>query len=149
MPTDTSTNQLVINRPTKTQFNGLNPSRTELWCVDPEFNGGKMLATDADGDIVESSMTPRQSVTDTTSTSITLANAVSGTDYHYGTITSLTITANDTSDQEITIYFTAGATILVSLPNTLEYIGSAPVFEANKKYAISILNNICVAGAVG
>ena len=147
--TDTAVKKLVINRPTKTQFEQLQPNKYELWAVDPEFTGGKLLATDTDGDIIETSITPRQSVTDTTSTTITLANAVAGTDYHYGTLTSLTITANDTSDQEITIYFTAGTTILVSLPASLQYIGSVPVFEANKTYAISILNNICVAGQVG
>ena len=147
--TDTQVNQLIINRLTKTQFNGVAPSNTELWAVDPEFGGGKLLATDSEGDIVETSMTPRQSVVDTTSTTITLANAVAGTDYHYGILTSLTVTANDTSDNEITIYFTAGSTIFVTLPNTLQYIGSAPVFEPNTTYAISILNNVCVAGQVG
>ena len=147
--TDIQVNQLIINRLTKTQFNGVAPSNTELWAVDPEFNGSKILATDSDGEIVETAQVPRQTVTDTTSTTITLANAVAGTDYHYGTLTSLTVTANDTSDQEINIYFTAGTTILVSLPAGLQYIGSAPVFEANKTYAVSILNNICVAGQVG
>ena len=155
MPTtDTKVNQLVINRLTKTQFNSVSPSNTELYAVDPEFTGGKVLSTDSNGDVVESSIDPtkvvsRNTVADTTSTTITLDNAVAGTDYHYGTLTSLTVTANDTSDNEITIYFTAGSTIAVSFPNTLQYIGSAPVFEANKTYAVSILNNICVAGMVG
>ena len=99
-------------------------------------------------DGVISTVPIRTTVTDLTSTSITLANAVAGTDYHYGTLTSLTVTANDTSDNEITIYFTAGSTITVTLPNTLQYIGSAPVFEAGNKYAISILNNILVAGVI-
>lgn len=152
--TTTAVQKLKINRLTKTQFEGATPSSSELYLTDPEFSGGKLLQTDAKGDIVESTIDPtkvisRNSVTDTTSTSITLANAVAGTDYHYGTLTSLTVTANDTSDNEITIYFTAGSTIAVSLPQTLEYIGSAPVFEANTKYAISILNNICIAGAIG
>lgn len=150
---DTATD-LVINKPTQSQFeaaSGLDP--TEVYFVDPQFSGNKLLATDANGDIVESTIDPtnvisRNSVTDTTSTSITLANAVAGTDYHYGTLTSLTVTANDTSDNEITIYFTAGSTIAVSLPAGLEYIGSAPVFEANTKYAVSILNNICIAGVI-
>ena len=294
---DTSKSQLVINRPTKTQFNSVTPDNYQLWFVDPEFSGGKVLQTDSSGDIAESTLdvsnvvttntaqditgaknfkspvtiqngsgtgtlvfgadvnadtltantrklgrinapiytnpsvtatllgwdtagddqspvtnrnedavcfggmkkitnctspmsitfcvnrtrnsalaenkvyalamdansaifsvppkygsknlVARESITDTTSTSITLSNAVAGTDYHYGTLTSLTVTANDTSDNEITIYFTAGATISVILPNTLQYIGSAPVFEANTTYVISILNNICVAGAVG
>lgn len=152
--TTTSVQKLKINRLTKTQFEGASPSNTQLYCVDPEFVGSKLLQTDANGDIVESTIDPtkvisRNSVTDTTSTTITLSNAVAGTDYHYGTLTSLTVTANDTSDNEITIYFMAGSTISVSLPQTLEYIGSAPVFEANTKYAISILNNICIAGAIG
>jgi len=90
----------------------------------------------------------RQTVTDTSSTSITLANANANTDYHYGTLTSLTVAANDTSDLETTIYFTAGNTIAVSLPATLEYIGSAPSFEPNTSYAISIANNILVSGVV-
>ena len=152
--TTTAVQKLKINRLTDTQFDGATPSNTELYFVDPEFQGSKVLATDSNGDIVESTIDPtkvisRNSVTDTTSTSITLANAVAGTDYHYGTLTSLTVTANDTSDNEITIYFTAGSTITVSLPASLQYIGSAPVFEANKSYAISILNNICIAGQVG
>ena len=156
MPTYSDTKvDLVINKPSQSQFDsatGLDP--TELYFVEPNFSGNKLLQTSATGDIVESTVDPtkvisRNSVTDTTSTSITLSNAVAGTDYHYGTLTSLTVTANDTSDNEITIYFTAGSTIAVSLPQTLEYIGSAPVFEANTKYAISILNNICIAGAIG
>ena len=147
MSNDTSVQQLIINRPNKTQFDAVVPNKYELWAVDPEFVGDKFLGTDADGDIIEKNL--RNTVTDTTSTTITLDNAVAGTDYHYGTLTSLTVTANDTSDQEITIYFTAGNTISVSLPQTLEYIGSAPVFEANTTYAISILNNILVAGAIG
>lgn len=150
----TKVQKLRIYRPDKTQFESVLPDPYALYAVDPEFAGGKLLQTDANGDIIESTIDPtkvisRNSVTDTTSTSITLSNAVAGTDYHYGTLTSLTVTANDTSDNEITIYFTAGSTINVSLPPTLQYIGSAPVFEANTTYAISILNNICIAGAVG
>ena len=145
--TDTQVSQLVINRPNKTQFDDVAPNKYEVWAVDPEFVGNKFLGTDDGGDIIEKSL--RNTVTDTTSSTITLDNAVAGTDYHYGTLTSLTVTANDTSDNEITIYFTAGSTITVTLPNTLQYIGSAPVFEPNTTYAISILNNICIAGAVG
>ena len=141
--TDTAAPQLIYNRLTKTQFQSATPSNTEVYAIDPEFVGNRGLITDANGDIVE-----RANVTDLSSTSITLANANAGTDYHYGTLTSLTITANDTSDEEITIYFTAGNTITVSLPASLDYIGSAPVFDANTTYAISILNNILVAGVV-
>ena len=59
MPTtDTAVNQVIINRLTKTQFNGASDlSETELYAVDPEFVGGKLLKTDSNGDIVESSDT--------------------------------------------------------------------------------------------
>lgn len=56
--TDTQAPQLVVNRLTKTQFQDATPSNTELWAVDPEFQGGKILATDNNGDIVESTVTP-------------------------------------------------------------------------------------------
>ena len=142
--TDTAVTQLVINRLNQTQFdNASSLENNEVYAVDPQFAGGRELVTTVDGDIAE-----KNKVTDTTSTTITLANANAGTDYHYGTLTSLTITANDTSDLETTIYFTSGNTITVSLPASLDYIGSAPVFEPNTTYAISILNNILVAGAV-
>ena len=135
---------LVINQLTQAQFdNATSISEDELYLVDPEFTGGKGLMTDNQGEIVE-----KQTVTDTTSTTITLTNAVAGTTYKYGTLTALTITAVDTSDEEITIYFTAGTSIAVSLPATIEYIGSAPVFEAGEKYVISILNNVLVSGRI-
>lgn len=86
-------------------------------------------------------------VTDLTSTSITLANAAANTVYKYGTLTSLTITANDTSNLETVIYFTAGTGITVNLPNTLETIGT-PSFGAGNKYILSIQNNILVAGII-
>lgn len=86
-------------------------------------------------------------VTDLTSTSITLANAAANTVYKYGTLTSLTITANDTSNLEIVIYFTAGTGITVNLPNTLETIGT-PSFGAGNKYVLSIQNNILVVGII-
>lgn len=55
--TDTEITQLIINRLTKTQYEGVtSPSENELWAVDPEFKGGKILATDASGDIVESGL---------------------------------------------------------------------------------------------
>ncbi len=141
---ETITQSLRINRLNQTQFSQAGDLPVnELYLVDPEFTGGKGLMTDLTGDIVE-----KQAVTDTTSTTITLSNAVAGTTYHYGTLTALTITAVDTSDEEITIYFTAGTSIAVSLPATIEYIGSAPYFEAGEKYVISILNNVLVSGRV-
>ena len=146
-------NPLIINQLTQNQFdNATSISEEELYLVDPEFTGGKVLATDNQGEIVETdtnvSLIERKVVTDLTSTSITLANAEAGTTYHYGTLTSLTITANDTADNEINIYFTAGTAIAVSLPASIQYIGYAPVVESGKSYVISILNNILVSGEV-
>lgn len=61
---DTTTSQLVINRPTKTQFEQLTPNKYELWAVDPEFAGGKILQTDSNGDIIETSLSASGVVTD-------------------------------------------------------------------------------------
>lgn len=55
--TETPVSQLKINRLTKTQFDGASDlSETELYAVDPEFTGGKLLKTDSDGNIVESTL---------------------------------------------------------------------------------------------
>ena len=101
MTTDSTTSKLIINRLTATQFNSAVPSNTELYAVDPEFTGGKGLMTNSNGEIVEN-----PTVTDLTSTTITLANAAAGTTYKYGTLTALTITANDDSSLETIISFT-------------------------------------------
>ena len=144
MTTDSTTSKLIINRLTATQFNSAIPSNTELYAVDPEFTGNKGLMTNSNGEIVEN-----PTVTDLTSTTITLANAVAGTTYKYGTLTSLTITANDDSSLETVIYFTTNSTTFsASLPASINYIGSAPLFETGKKYVISILNNVLVSGEV-
>ena len=52
--TDAQLDSLVINRMTKQQYESLpQKSDTELYIVDPQFQGGKFLASDANGDIVE------------------------------------------------------------------------------------------------
>lgn len=87
-------------------------------------------------------------VEDTTSTSITLAEAKANTIYKYGTLSSLTITENETSDEEILIYFTSGATCTVSFPNTLQWVNEDILDpDANTKYVISIINNIAAYGS--
>ena len=56
--TETSVSQLKINELTRTQFdNAPTLSETELYAVDPEFTGGKLLKTDSNGDIIESTAT--------------------------------------------------------------------------------------------
>lgn len=87
-------------------------------------------------------------VEDLTSTSITLAKAEKNTIYKYGTLTNLTVSANDTSDEETLIYFTAGNTITVSFPNTLNWVNDDELTpEANTNYVISIVNNIAAYGS--
>ena len=59
------------------------------------------------------------------------------------------MTANETADVETTIYFTtSNSGITVSLPGSIEFVGNTPVFVAGKKYVISILNNVLVAGEI-
>lgn len=52
-----ATQSLRINRLNQTQFSQAEDLPVnELYLVDPEFTGGKLLATDLTGDIVESSV---------------------------------------------------------------------------------------------
>ena len=68
-------NQLKINRLNKTQYdNAQTLSNNELYLVDPQFAGNKLLKTDASGNIVESDMSISDIpgvVDNTTSTSAT------------------------------------------------------------------------------
>lgn len=57
--TETIVSNLKINRLTQTQLeNATSLSNSELYMVDPQFTGGKVLATDSNGDIVESDVIP-------------------------------------------------------------------------------------------
>lgn len=56
---ETTVSNLKINRLTQTQLeNASTLSNTEAYWVDPEFTGGKVLVTDSNGDIVESTVAP-------------------------------------------------------------------------------------------
>ena len=90
----------------------------------------------------------RTTVVDSTTPTITLDNALANTDYQYGTITSLRITAVENSYLETNIFFTAGSEITVDLPDTLLTIGRVS-FEAGKQYAMSICNNTLIVGVIG
>lgn len=72
---DNELNQLIINRLTKTQYeNATSISLNELYLQDPEFAGGKILVTDANGNIVESDASIQDVpavINNTSSTSIT------------------------------------------------------------------------------
>lgn len=82
-------------------------------------------------------------VEDLTSTSITLAEAKANTIYKYGTLSNLTIIANENSDLETVFYFTSDATITTSFPNTLKWVNdNAFSADPNTNYVISVVNNI-------
>ena len=51
--TDTNLTRPVFNLMTKTIYDGITPSNDEFYFVDPEFTGNKFLATDANGEIIE------------------------------------------------------------------------------------------------
>ena len=60
MPTLTTTGKrkLKINKLTKTQMNAVaTPSSTELYLVDPQFVGNKLLVSDLSGNIAETNQT--------------------------------------------------------------------------------------------
>ena len=90
----------------------------------------------------------RKSVTDTSSTTITLANADANTVYHYGTLDSLTITAADISDLETIIWFTPSANLTnIVIPDTIKPMNEfKPV--SGKLCCVSILNGTVVYGSI-
>ena len=90
----------------------------------------------------------RKSVTDTSSTTITLANADANTVYHYGTLDSLTITAADVSDLETVIWFTPSANLTnIVIPDTIKPMNEfKPV--SGKLCCVSILNGTVVYGSI-
>ena len=62
---DNAIDQVVINRLNQTQFDNasaLEPN--EVYAVDPQFTGGKILVSTADGDIAEGTVDPTSIVTD-------------------------------------------------------------------------------------
>ena len=88
----------------------------------------------------------RNTVTDLVSTSITLENANANTDYQYGTLTELEITANDTSYLETNIWFTAGTGLnSVTIPETLIPMNDFAPIEGNK-CCICIMNDTVLFG---
>lgn len=88
----------------------------------------------------------KTTITDLVSTTITLANANANTDYQYGTLTELEITANDTSYLETNIWFTAGEGLnSVTIPATLIPMNDFAPIEGNK-CCICIMNDTVLFG---
>lgn len=89
--------------------------------------------------------------TDTTSTTPTIASLASNTVRHYTqALTSLTITAYETSDISSTIWFEAGAGFTLTFTVApLGYIPSLPDFEVGGKYVMTMNNGFVIVGQVG
>ena len=88
----------------------------------------------------------KTTITDLVSTTITLANANANTDYQYGTLTALEITANDTSYLETNIWFTAGEGLnSVTITETLIPMNDFAPIEGNK-CCICIMNDTVLFG---
>ena len=98
----------------------------------------------------------KRTVTTSSTSTYTIASLTGNNTYKLGEITSLTITASTTFDDETNIYFTSGSTATsISIPDTLVNIGDAPTFttsggvntgtcEASKNYIVSICNNVAI-----
>lgn len=150
MPTYSDTEvDLVINKPSQSQFDsatGLDP--TELFFVEPEFQGSKLLQTSATGDIVESDDTPTTIQVLSATDSITLTD---GYCYQGGEQTSLTIAlpASATVGFVSQITFKSGSSATAfSAPQTgivwnirgedIDSANNAFVPVANKVYTVLI-----------
>ena len=82
----------------------------------------------------------KEKVIDSSSTDITLENAIENTVYHYGTLNSLTITAADTSDYETVIWFTPSETLsTIIVPDTLQAFNTFTA-ASGKLTKITIVN---------
>ena len=82
-------------------------------------------------------------ITDLSSTSITLASAADNTEYHYGELSALTVTAI-TNPGEFSITFTSGSTATVlTVPNSMIMPDGFAV-EANTRYEINCKDSYAV-----
>lgn len=103
---------------------------------------GKLLGVAMNGRPAWQQILPT-TVTDLSSTSITLASAADNTEYNYGTLSTLTITAI-TNPGEFSITFTSGATATVlTVPAGMTMPDSFSV-EANTRYEINCKNGYAV-----
>lgn len=162
MPTYSDTKvDLVINKPTQSQFDsavGLDP--TEVYFVDPQFTGNKLLQTSANGDIVESDESPLTIQALAATDSITLADNYC---YQGGEQTSLTIAvpANPTVGFVAQITFKSGATpTAITVPQTSfvwdkrgeDVSGGVFTAVANRDYTFVIgfngFNFVCYSSGV-
>lgn len=154
MATDTTVNNLIINKLTKAQYDAIaSPSDTELYLVPDEIDN---VPTSGSDNPVKSGgvYTALTSKADKTAimnhgTSDTTYSVTPNIMHIWGTVPSLAITLGTPTDativNEYMIQFESGSTATtLSLPSSVEWAescGSLSV-ETNKTYQISIVNNI-------
>ena len=146
----TSVPQLKINRLTETQLqqaSGL--SNTQLYAVDPEYAGGKLLQSDINGDIVESATVPSTIQVLAATDTITLEG---GKLYQGGEQTSLTVTPPSSATvgfiTQITFKSGTTPTAFTDSSNSIiwntrgdDIVSGSFVPAANKNYTVIIHYN--------
>ena len=106
---NTEVTQTIINRLNQTQFNNASSlENNELYCVDPEFTGGKVLVSTADGDIAEGTLDPTNIVTDV---------EVDGTSVVTAGVASITLPVTDVQQDGASIVTSGVATV----PNAVTF----------------------------
>ena len=96
-------NPLVINQLTQNQFdNATSIAEDELYLVDPQFTGGKILVSTADGDIAEGTVDPSTIVTDV---------EVDGTSVVTSGVASITLPVTDVQQDGASIVSAGVATV--------------------------------------
>lgn len=129
MPTLTETyiNDLKINKPTRTQLeNATTLSSDELYLVNPEFAGGKLLATDGNGDIIESTATEADAAAGGTAIQ---GVQVDGTD--------LTIDANKKVNIDLTDYETKATIQTLSATDSIT-LADNTIYNGGEQTALTI-----------
>lgn len=100
---DTAIDGLVINRLNQTQFDNASALDSEqLYCVDPQFTGGKVLVSTSDGDIEESTINTANVITDVT---------VDGTSVVTSRVASITLPVTDVQQDGVSIVTSGVANI--------------------------------------
>lgn len=110
--------------------------------TDVLFNGASAL----DGTVAEITVyVPPDPVDDAVSTTITVS-PLDDTEYFYGELTALTISAMPTGHYHTRLSFSSGATATtVTVPNTLKWAdGTVPTIEASKSYQIDVEDGLAV-----
>lgn len=131
--TDETVTNLIINDIPKSVYDSVSHETDELYVVDMQFSGGKVLATDGNGQIIETNVpyitlndlageTLEPIVTVASGDSVTLENRTIYTDNTVG-LTSLTIVAPSSANERFVaeVLFSSGSTATsFSYPSTFK-----------------------------